>query len=167
MTDEPTGYRLSPKIKQKFRQSHVLKEEVKTGKTGQEILEFSDEVMAKFYEVAYHLFENKNFSQAAQAFLFLAALNPSLHEYWLGLGMSLQMCHDYEEAIDAYELAALCDLASPVPYFYLAKCLFAIHDRTSALQAVDLAIEMANENEEYAELKQQAIAARQVLLESE
>ena len=57
--------------------------------------------------------------------------------------MSTQLCHEYEAAIDAYELAAICDISSPIPYFYLAKCLFAIHDRESALKALDLAIETA------------------------
>ena len=81
--------------------------------------------------------------------------------------MSTQLCQNYEAAIDAYELAALCDISSPIPYFYLAKCLFAIHDRESALQALDLAIETANELEQYAELKQQAKMAKEMLLKHE
>jgi hypothetical protein len=55
---------------------------------------------------------------------------------------------------------------SPVPYFYLAKCLFAIHDRESALQALNLAIESAGELEEYTELKQQAEMAKEILLKN-
>ncbi len=78
--------------------------------------------------------------------------------------MATQMCQDYEAAIDAYELAAIADIANPVPYFYLAKCLFAIHDRENALQALDLAIETANDLEKYADLKQQAEVAKQIIL---
>ena len=100
----------------------------------------------------------------ANAFLFLITLNSYNHEYWLGLGMSTQLLGNYETAIDAYEMAAICKLDSPVPYFYLAKCLFAIHDRDSSIQALDLAIEYAADDPQYADLKVQAVAARELLI---
>lgn len=167
MQDDLSEFQLSEKAKAKLRNQALLKKELASGKTAQEIMEFSEKTMAKFYQAAYVLFEHKRFQDAANAFLFLATLNPYHHEYWLGLGMATQLCHDYESAIDAYELAALCEVSSPVPYFYLAKCLFAIHDRSSALEALNLAIEIANDIEEYAELKQQAEAARTILLKNE
>lgn len=165
--DDLSEFRLSEHVKAKLKNKQLLKTELAEGKTAQEILEFSQETMAKFYHAAYLLFEHQRYQDAANAFFFLATLNPNQHDYWLGLGMSTQMCHDYEAAIDAYELAALCDISSPVPYFYLAKCLFAIHDRESALQALDLAIETANDLEEYAELKEQAEIAKNRLLRHE
>jgi type III secretion system low calcium response chaperone LcrH/SycD len=167
MQDDLSEFRLSEKAKKKLKNKKLLEEELAAGQTAQEILGFSDETMSKFYQAAYLIFEHKRYHDAANAFLFLATLNPHNHEYWLGLGMSTQMCQDYEAAIDAYELAALCNISSPVPYFYLAKCLFAIHDRESALQALDLAIETADEIEEYAELKQQAEMAKEILLKNE
>lgn len=122
--------------------------------------------MAKFYGAAYRLFEHQKYTDAANAFLFLATLNPYHHEYWVGLGMATQMNGDYEAAVDAYEMAAICKIDSPVPYFYLAKCLFAMHDRESALQALDLAIEYSNDLPEYAELQIQASKARALLLKN-
>lgn len=166
MEDELKDFRLSEKAKAKLKNKKLLEKEIQEGKTAQEIIGFSDEVMSKFYHAAYQLFEHKRFQDAANAFLFLATLNPYYHEYWLGLGMASQMSQEYEAAIDAYELAAICNIESPVPYFYLAKCLFAIHDRESALQALDLAIETANENVEYAKLKEQAETAKALLLKS-
>lgn len=163
--DDLSEFKLSKKVKEKLKNKKLLKKELSEGKSAQEILEFSDSTMAKFYRAAYTLFEHKRYQDAGNAFLFLATLNPHNHEYWLGLGMASQLCHDYESAIDAYELAALNDFSSPVPFFYLAKCLFAIHDRESALQALDLAIETANDLEEYADLKQQAEEAKRILLE--
>lgn len=164
MDDELSEFKLSEAVKKKLKNKKQLQQELAEGKTAQEIMGFSNSTMAKFYQAAYRIFEHKRYPDAANAFLFLATLNPHNHDYWLGLGMALQLCHDYEAAIDAYELAAICDSESPVPFFYLAKCLFAIHDRESALQALDLAIETADEVEEYAELKQQAIQARAILL---
>lgn len=163
MKDDLSEFKFSEKVNHKLKNHQLVKQELLGGKTGQEILEFSDETMAKFYRSASKIFEGHRYSEAANAFLFLATLNPHCHEYWLGLGMATQLSHHYEAAIDAYELASLCDLGNPVPYFYLAKCLFAIHDRESALQALDLAIEIAGDSEEYAELKEQAEKAKEIL----
>lgn len=167
MKDDLNEFRLSDKAKAKLKNKKLLKKELAEGKSAQEIMGFSNETMSKFYQAAYVLFEHKRYQDAANAFLFLATLNAHNHDYWLGLGMSTQLCHDYEAAIDAYELAALCDISSPVPYFYLAKCLFAIHDRESALQALDLAIDTADELPEYADLKRQALLAKEMLLKHE
>jgi type III secretion system low calcium response chaperone LcrH/SycD len=157
-------FKLSKKIKQKLKNKKLLKKELAAGKSAQEIVGFSEETMAKFYKAAYHLFENRHYDDAANAFLFLVTLNAYNHEYWLGLGMSTQMIGNFDSAVDAYEMAAICDIESPVPYFYLAKCLFAMHERESALQALNLAIEYANDLIEYSELKKQALAAQGLLL---
>lgn len=165
-SDELDEFKLSKKAKEKLKNKDLLKKELASGKTPQEILGFKDETMAKFYQAAYRLFEHKKYIDAANAFLFLVTLNTHNHEYWLGLGMSAQLSGDYESAIDAYEMAAVTDVESPVPYFYLAKCLFAIHDRESALQALDLALEYAEGQDQYLDLVQQARAAKALLLKS-
>lgn len=164
MEDELSEFRLSSEAKAKLKNKKLLKKELEAGKTAQEIMGFSDATMAKFYGAAYFLFEHQRFHDAANAFLFLATLNPHNHDYWLGVGMASQMIQDYESAIDAYELAAICDIESPIPYFYLAKCLFAIHDRESALQALDLAIDTAGDLPDFAELKSQAESAKEILM---
>lgn len=166
MDGELEDFKLSKKAKEKLNNQDLLKKELASGKTPQEILGFKEEAMAKFYQAAYQLFEHKRYVDAANAFLFLVTLNTYNHDYWLGLGMSAQLCGDYESAIDAYEMAAVTDVESPVPYFYLAKCLFAIHDRESALQALDLALEYADGQDQFLELMEQAKAAKVLLLKS-
>lgn len=163
MGNDFDGFKLSKKAKQKLENEEKLLEELAAGKSAQEILEFSDEAMAKFYGAAYQLFKYRKFADAANAFLFLVTLNPYNFDYWLGLGMSTQMCNEFDVAIDAYEMAAICNVDSPVPYFYLAKCFFAIHDRENALTSLDLALEYSEENEEYADLRNQALAAKKIL----
>lgn len=164
MADDLEEFKLSKRAKEKLKNKAFLKQELAAGKTPQEILGFSDKTMAKFYQAAYRLFEGRHYADAANAFLFLVTLNTHNHDYWLGLGMSTQLSGDYEAAIDAYEMAAVTDVESPVPYFYLAKCLFAIHDRESALQAIELALDYAEDQDQYAELRQQALAAKTLLL---
>lgn len=155
---------LPKKIKEKLKDVGRVKKELHEGKSAQDILEISNESMTEFYQAAYKLFAGKRYTDAANAFLFLVTLNPYHHDYWLGLGMSTQMCQEYESAIDAYEMAAICQVESPVPYFYLAKCLFAIHDRESALLALDLALEYSAQSDEFSDLHDQAVKAKAILL---
>ncbi len=164
MTEELEDFKIPKKIRDKLQDKVWLKKQFAEGKTAQEILGFSDQAMGKFYRAAYHLFEHKRYQDAANAFLFLVTLNAFNHDYWLGLGMATQMSGDFESAVDAYEMAAITDVHNPIPYFYLAKCLFAMHDRDSALEALNLAMEYAGDQEEYSTLKKEARAAKSLLL---
>ncbi|KAF3362038.1 putative regulatory protein, involved in type III secretion lcrH, sycD [Chlamydiales bacterium STE3] len=164
--DDLNEFKLSKKAKARLKNKPLLKKWLAEGKTAQQILDFSESAMLKFYQAAYHLLEHNRHEDAANAFIFLVTLNPYHHDYWIGLGMASQLRHDYEMAIDAYEMAAVCRVEDPTPYFYLAKCLFAIHDRASALLAFDLAIEYAGENEKFKDLKKQALQAKKILLKS-
>lgn len=163
MKDELGDFKISKKTQKLLQDKELLKKEIAKGKSAQELMGFSDDAMAKFYKAAHYLFENGHYAGSADAFLFLATLNPYNYEYWLGLGMSLQKCNQFDTAIDAYELAAICQPDIPVPYFYLAKCFFAVHDRPNADLALDLALEYAGDYEEYAELKRQAKQAKALL----
>jgi type III secretion system low calcium response chaperone LcrH/SycD len=164
--DELGDYTLSEKVKKKLKNKSKLLKDLASGKTAQEILEFTEATMAKFYRAAHYLFEHQKYTDAGNAFLFLVTLNPHNHDYWLGLGMSTQKTGDYEGAIDAYEMAAYYDINNPVPYFYLAKCFFAVHEHENSLHALDLAIEYAEESDQYEDLKRQAIKAKKLLIEN-
>lgn len=167
MQEKLQEFKISKETQAKLKSKERLKKELAEGKNGQQIIGFSQEVMSQFYGVTYHLFENSRYAEAADAFLFLVTLNPQRHDYWLGLGMSTQRLGNFEAAIDAYEMAAICELENPVPYFYLAKCLFAMHDRENALHALELAIEYSGETLAYTELKQKALAAKLLIIETE
>lgn len=167
MEDDIGEFEISPQMRKKLKNKKWLKKALGEGRTPQEILGYTDETMNKFYAAACKLFENKRYADAANAFLFLVSLNSYHYDYWLGLGAATQRCGDYEGAIDAYEMAAICHLESPEPYFHLAKCLFAMHDRDSALQAIDLALEYSEGRSEYDEVHNQALAAKALLLKEQ
>ncbi len=159
MKPDPKEFRISKKAKEKLKDKKKLHEELASGKSAQEVMGFTDEAMAEFYKAACQLMEHRRYVDAANAFLFLATLNAYQHDYWLGLGMSTQLYGDFEGAIDAYEMAAICDVDNPVPYFYLAKCLFATHERDNAREALKITIEYCGTHPHYHELKEQAIVA--------
>ncbi len=159
----PNKLVFSAEAKAKLKEREPLRKELKEHKSPQEILGISDDTITHFYMTARKLFENHQFIEAADAFLFLTLINSNNHVYWLGLGMSTQMSGNFESAIDAYEMAAIHEIEDPTPYFYLAKCLFAIHERQSALQALDTAILYAGESPEYEDLKIRAIEVKNLL----
>lgn len=160
---EPSRFYIDEQARNLIKQPAKIKEKLLGGEMPYQILGFSDEVIEEFYQASCFLLGEKRYRESANAFLFLVGLDPYQYDFWIGLGMSEQLCHEYETAIDAYEIAAICNLMSPVPYFYLAKCLFAIHDRQSALEALRLAIEMAEEDDQYKEIKEQAEIAKKTL----
>ncbi|NGX42923.1 MAG: hypothetical protein K940chlam7_01211 [Chlamydiae bacterium] len=157
-------FKVPERIKKKLKDKKWLKSELAKGKSAQEILGFSDQTMAKFYGAARHLFEVEHYTDALNAFVFLVTLNPRNYEFWLGLGMATQMCGNFEDAINAYEMAAMHNIENPVPYFYLAKCFFAIHDRENALNALDLALEYSADRIEFLDIKTQAMKAKELLM---
>lgn len=154
---------LSDPIKKKLRNEEEFLEELFQTTSAYKVLGLSDNTLAECYRLGLLLLGDKKYEEALDVFLFLVLLDSTQYDFWIGLGMMQQLCHRYEMAIDAYEVAAICDLLSPVPYFYLAKCLFAIHDRESSLEALNLAIETAGDQEEYHELKLQAQEAKKTL----
>lgn len=166
MKDEEYKILLTEEVKKRLKDKRFLEKEFASGKSAQEILEIDNKKMANFYRAAYQLFEYKRYEDAANAFYFLVTLNAYNYDYWLGLGMASQMCKEYETAIDAYEMAINCELENPVPYFYLAKCFFAVHDRENALSALELALEYSEGHEEFQELLQQALTAKNIILRS-
>jgi type III secretion system low calcium response chaperone LcrH/SycD len=141
-----------------------LERQLARGKEIRSFLDIDDDMVGHLYRCAHDLFKQHRFEEALYAFLFIVFLDKQHYECWLGLGMSLQLNHLYEAAIDAYEMAAICEIENPVPYFYLAKCLFAIHDHDTALEALDMAITYAEGHDSYQELLQQACEARRSLL---
>ncbi len=163
MGDFLEEFKLSQQVKLKLQDKQRLKKAFAEGKTVQQELEFSNETMAKFYSAAYHILENKKYEDASNAFLFLTTLSPNCYDYWMGLGIATQLGGHYEEAVDAYEMGAILEPENPVPYFYLAKCFFAIHEKDHALEALDMAIEYAGEDDQFFDLKQEALAARKLL----
>jgi type III secretion system low calcium response chaperone LcrH/SycD len=163
MEDELAEFKLSPKAKAKLKNKELIKKELAEGKLAHEILGFSERAMHKFYKAASLLLEHRRLEDAANAFLFLVTLNPLHHDYWMGLGVASQLSQNYEAAIDAYEMAAYCEVHNPTPYFYLAKCLFAMHDREAALEAINLALEYSEDDERFSDLHKQALAAKKLL----
>lgn len=139
----------------------VFKQQIDEGKTFQEILGFSDLMMEKCYKVAYSYFQQQRYEKASEAFTFLTTLNPTVFNYWLGLGMSEQMCEEYHSALLAYAMAAMIDVTNPIVHYHSASCHRSLLEDESALSALDLCVLNAGDREEFAEIKSLAEEAKE------
>lgn len=149
-------FRISAKLMDQLREEGWLEKQLKEGKSLQEIVEFSDGTMQKFYEVAYHLFQAGKDQDAADAFLFLSTLNPAVHIFWVGLGMAEQCLQHYEEALSAYAMASLTEMEDPLPYYHSAACYHALQDNENCRKSIEMALHYFEGKPEYAALKETA-----------
>jgi type III secretion system low calcium response chaperone LcrH/SycD len=166
---EPTGnnieeFQLSADALEKIKDPESIRRYFEEGKTFQEILGYSDISMEKLYRAAYTLFQQRRYQECSDAFTFLTTINPYVHNYWLGLGMSEQMVEDYEGALVAYAMATMTDLRNPIPHYHSANCYALLGDPDSAITSLDLAMERAANQEECQDFKRASQELRQKLL---
>lgn len=158
--DNMEEYNIPEEAIEKLKDPEILRRQMEEGKTFQEIIGYTDETMEKFYKVAYHLFQQQEYQKAADAFIFLTTLNPNIHSYWLGLGMSEQLCGGYQGALLAYAMAILTDVESPTAHYHSATCYRILHDNESALQSLEMAVRCAGDKTDFAHLKERAVSAK-------
>lgn len=158
-------YRIPEEAIERLKDPEVLKMQVKEGKTFQEVIGYSTNTMEKFYTIARVLFEKQEYDKAADAFVFLTTLNPYVHNYWLGLGMSEQLNGGYQGALLAYAMAILTNPENPAAHYQSANCYRAMNDIKNARLSFELAARCCGDHEEYASLKDQAESAIEALKE--
>lgn len=156
-------FNLSKDVVEKLKDPEYLRKELAEGKSFQEIFDYSEDTMKAFYNAAYTLFQRQAYAESADAFFFLTNLNPYVHAYWLGLGMSEHLNHDHSSALIAYGMAALTDPQNPLPHYHAGTCYRELQDMENALSSYDLAIAIAEEHN-HDNLKQTAMSAKDALL---
>lgn len=146
---------------EKIQDPMILKQQIEEGKTFQEILGYTDQVMNNFYKAAYNYFQKQQYTRASEAFTFLTTLNPTVFNYWLGLGMAEQMCEEYHSALLAYAMAAMVDVTNPIVHYHTASCHRSLLDDASAINSLDLCILSAGDKPEYEEICELATLAKE------
>lgn len=158
--EEMEEFKIPEEAIENLKDLQAIREQMKGGETFQEIIGYTPEAMEKFYQIACKLFERQEYEKSANAFVFLTTLNPMVHGYWLGLGMSEQLDGGYQGALLAYAMAILTNVENPIPYYHSASCYQLLDDRENALCSLEMAIKCAEGKEEYVGLKEQAIKVK-------
>lgn len=121
--------------------------------TLQEELGISPEVMKRYYQRATQLFEGGDDS-AADAFLFLATLNPNDKDYWISLGTAEQRRGKNREALQAFGMACIADPDSAIPHLCAAECYVDMDELHKAVESLRLAFSGGQEIREMQAVKQ-------------
>jgi type III secretion system low calcium response chaperone LcrH/SycD len=145
-------YDIPEEALEKLRDPDIIRRQISEGRTFQEVLGYTQDKMENFYVTAYNLFQKQEYEKAADAFIFLTTLNPYVHNYWLGLGMSEQLNESYHSGLLAYAMAILTDMQNPLPHYHSAKCYLGINEKENAIAALETALELAGESVSHIDL---------------
>ena len=132
-------------------------------KSVQEIAGMSSETLEALYQSAKYLYEHQQYEEAADSFGLLTLLNAKHPIFWLGLGNSEFFCHRYEPALTAYAMAVYVNPFDPTPHLYSCKCYEEIHELDNAVNALDLALYVLEQNQDESGMKEQIQTERQRL----
>ncbi len=126
---------------------------VKGETTLQEVKGFSDEQMEAIYSIGYNLYQVGKYQDAVQVFSWLGVFNPFMSKYWLGLGASLQMLKNFENALNAYAVAAITSVPEdPVPHLHAGECYLGMDNLDEAAKAFQMAVDFSKDKPQYAKV---------------
>lgn len=102
------------------------------------------------YEVANSCLDADRVAEASSVFLFLSTFNPTIFQYWLGLGICSYKSGMYEEALQAYLLALELAGEEGVPILlWMADLLEDMGKKGEALKSVEEALKLAGEKKKW------------------
>ncbi len=104
--------------------------------------DISDREMEALYAEAYTLYEEDQFTAAANGFRFLIILDPYVPRYWMGLGATQQLLNRFEKALHSYAVVTLLDSCNPAPHVYAHECYQALGNEEEAEVALARAREV-------------------------
>ena len=84
------------------------------------------------YTQAYALYQSGRNSRAAHLFRSLCAEAPLEYRFWFGLGSCLQESREFQNALQAWAMAALLDPKNPYPHFHAAECACSLNQMKEA-----------------------------------
>lgn len=88
-----------------FQDNDALLSALSEGKSLHELIGFSWDSLKTLYQAGLSLFDKHKFSEAQDAFFFLATIAPLVPEFWIGLGYANAECQHNDAAIFALKRA--------------------------------------------------------------
>ena len=117
------------------------------------------------YMKAFRLYETGKVTDALTYFHLMLLLNSNDKRAWLGCAACFEIMKQYDPAIHCYLYASFVDRNDPMSLFRAFHCYLEINEKNYALQALEMAIQIADENNElYGELKKQALNIKNILI---
>ena len=89
------------------------------------------------YQMGLGFYNTGRFDDAEKVFTFLVMFDHLEPKYWTAVGAVQQVKKNFEKAKAAYSQAALLDIHSPKPQYYVAECFLALGQKDDALASLD------------------------------
>lgn len=144
---------ISEKQFEKLHSLNDISKQAREGKPFRDILGVNEEVLKKYFSIASNLHEKKRYSEAKDAFLFLCVLDPTISNFWQGLGLAEHCQENYAEALQAYVMGLSSDPDNPSLLANTAQCYLALGEKKAAEETAKEAIEICGNSNEYASIK--------------
>ena len=123
----------------------------------------SDDTILSFYECGTHFFDINDFVSAGDIFLVLTFLNPFVPSFWVGLGMSEEMRHEFDGAALAFLMAAELQENGYAWAIRAAECYNKANKPEQARAVLDVVINETSKHPKHAELKNQALTVKKCM----
>ncbi len=128
------------------------------GKTFQQQLGISNDMMQEFYEAAQSYLSDGQYQEASDCFLFLLVLNPLESTLWIQSGHASRFLGDPNEALQAYSMAMFSDPDDPFPHYWAALVYIDQKQYEQARCCREICLRLIDEQSAYMPLKELAQA---------
>ena len=118
---------------------------VQTPDSFQELLGISENTINQFFQSGYRYYETAHFAEASDVLFAVNVLNPFKYNGWLALGMAEKQCGHFNEALQAFTMAALIDLTAVYPHLHSAECYRALKSEDDVKKTLDYALSILEE----------------------
>lgn len=100
------------------------------------------------YQMGLGFYNTGRYDDAEKVFTFLVMFDHLESKYWLAAGAVQQVKKNFEKAKVAYSQAALLDIHSPKPQYYVAECFLALGQKDDAVASLDTLLEYCTGTDE-------------------
>jgi type III secretion system low calcium response chaperone LcrH/SycD len=133
-----------------------LKKVITDGMTPKDAIGVKPSVLEGIYAQAYRLYNTGKYIEAVHIFRILILMNPMEAKYLLGLAACFHMLKEYKNAIQSYTMCSLMDPKSPIPHYHSSDCFIQMKDYLSAMVCLQMSIDIAGQQPQYAKIKERA-----------
>lgn len=110
------------------------------------------------YQFGHGFYSQARYNEAFRIFALLVTYDHLEPRYLMALAASAQMLGRYQDALQHYSTATILLLDDPAPMLYSAECCIALRMKEGAVEALQMAIELAGDTPEYAAIRARAEA---------
>jgi secretion system chaperone SscA len=98
------------------------------------------------HQLAVASYDQGNYEKATGFFRFLTLSQPHDSRYWFGLGSSLLLSGNVDEALQPFQIASIYNDKDPKPFAYKAECLARLGRLEEAHELFDTAYTLCKEH---------------------